>query len=46
MADKKELKEKLNDLKKQIKANAKDAHWAENALREYESELLEIGRAV
>ena len=37
MADKKELREKLNDLKKQIKANAKDAHWAENALREYES---------
>lgn len=37
MADKKELREKLNDLKKQIKANAKDAHWAENTLREYES---------
>jgi hypothetical protein len=37
MADKKELREKLTELKKQIKANAKDAHWAENALREYES---------
>lgn len=37
MKDKKELREKLNELKSQIKANAKDAHWAENALREYES---------
>lgn len=35
--NKKELREKLTELKKQIKANAKDAHWAENALREYES---------
>jgi hypothetical protein len=35
--NKKELKEKLTELKKQIKANAKDAHWVENALREYES---------
>ncbi len=37
MVDKKELREKLIELKKQIKANAKDAHWCENALREYES---------
>ena len=35
--NKKEVREKLTELKKQIKANAKDAHWAENALREYES---------
>lgn len=35
--NKKELREKLTELKKQIKANAKNAHWAENALREYES---------
>lgn len=35
--NKKELREKLAELKIQIKANAKDAHWAENALREYES---------
>lgn len=35
--NKKELKEKLAELKKQIKVNSKDAHWAENALREYES---------
>lgn len=35
--NKKELREKLTELKNQIKANAKDAHWAENALREYES---------
>lgn len=35
--NKKELREKLTELKKQIKTNAKDAHWAENALREYES---------
>lgn len=35
--NKKELREKLTELKKQIKANAKDAHWVENALREYES---------
>lgn len=31
------LKEKLKELKKQIKLNAKDAHWMENAMREYES---------
>ena len=35
--NKKELKEKLAELKQQIKVNSKDAHWAENALREYES---------
>lgn len=35
--NKKELREKLAELKIQIKANAKDAHWVENALREYES---------
>lgn len=35
--NKKKLREKLTELKKQIKANAKDAHWVENALREYES---------
>lgn len=37
METKNELKEKLNELKAQIKLNSKDAHWAENALREYES---------
>ena len=37
METKNELKEKLEELKKQIKINSKDAHWAENALREYES---------
>jgi hypothetical protein len=36
MEMKNELKEKLEELKKQIKINSKDAHWAENALREYE----------
>lgn len=35
--NKKELREKLAELKIQIKANSKDAHWAENALHEYES---------
>lgn len=37
METKNELKERLEGLKKQIKINSKDAHWAENALREYES---------
>lgn len=37
METKNELKEKLNELKAQIKLNSKDAHWAESALREYES---------
>lgn len=35
--NKKELKEKLAELKQQIKVNSKDAHWTENALREYDS---------
>lgn len=37
MEKKNELKEKLVELKKQIKINSKDAHWMENAMREYES---------
>lgn len=37
METKNELKDRLNELKAQIKLNSKDAHWAENALREYES---------
>ena len=37
METKNELKEKLKELKAQIKLNSKDAHWTENALREYES---------
>lgn len=49
------LKDKLAELKKQIKANAKDAHWMDNALRDYESLVgqlkhetveLEIGKKV
>ena len=42
METKNELKEKLNELKAQIKLNSKDAHWAENALREYESLVGQI----
>lgn len=55
MSTKSELKEKLFELKKQIKLNSKDAHWAENALQELESIIgklkhetveLEVGKKV
>ena len=37
MDNKNDLKKELKVLKKQILNGAKDAHWMENALREYES---------
>lgn len=42
MSTKSELKEKLFELKKQIKLNSKDAHWAENAMRDFESLVGQI----
>ena len=42
MRTKSELKEKLFELKKQIKLNSKDAHWTENAMRDFESLVGQI----